>query len=82
MKPERMMKLSTKRLMPVETLSTRADSRAPRASIPVGKMDYETCDLTQSIEAESRPWLPRTENWTEGGWMDGDCSVGDGKAWN
>ena len=82
MKPERMMKLSTKRLMPVETLSTRADSRAPRASTPVGKTDYETCHITQSTEAESRPWLPRTENWTEGGWMDGDCSVGDGKAFN
>ena len=42
MKPERMMKLRTKKLMPVDIFPTRTDSRAPRTSTPVGKMEYET----------------------------------------
>ena len=42
MKPERMMKLRTKRLMPVDIFPTRTDSRATRTSTPVGKMEYET----------------------------------------
>ena len=35
MKPERMVKLRTKRFKPVNTLLTRVDSRAPRNSSPV-----------------------------------------------
>ena len=54
MKPERMKKLRTKRLMPVNTLLTRVDSRAPRASTPVEKMEYETSKITKSIDTECR----------------------------
>ena len=34
--------MRTKALMPVNTLVTRSDSRAPRVSAPVGKMEYES----------------------------------------
>jgi len=56
MKPERMMKLRTKRLMPVDIFPTRTDSRTPRTSTPVGKMEYETFQDSQikSIDIESR----------------------------
>ena len=56
MKPERMMKLRTKRLMPVDIFPTRTDSGAPRTSTPVGKMEYETFQDSQikSIDIESR----------------------------
>ena len=56
MKPERMIKLRTKMLMTVNTLLTRVDSRAPRTSTPVGKMEYETIQDSQikSIDIESR----------------------------
>ena len=42
MKPETMMKPRPRMLMPVNHLLTSADSRAPRTSIPVGEMEYET----------------------------------------
>ena len=58
MKPERMMKLRTKMLMPVNHLLTSADSRAPRTSIPVGEMEYETFKITKSIDTESRLVVP------------------------
>ena len=54
MKPERTTKLRTKMLMPVNHLLTSADSRAPRTSIPVGEMEYETFKITKSIDTESR----------------------------
>ena len=56
MKPERMMKLRTKKLMPVDIFPTRTDSQAPRTSTPVGKMEYETFQNSQikSIDTESR----------------------------
>ena len=56
MKPDRMMKLRTKRLMPVDIFPTGTDSRAPRTSTPVGKMEYETFQDSQikSIDIESR----------------------------
>ena len=54
MKPEMMMKLRTKMLMPVNTLLTRVNSRTPRTCSPVGKMAYETSKIAKSIETESR----------------------------
>ena len=56
MKPEMMMKLRTKRLMPVDIFPTRTDSRAPRTSTPVGKMECETFQDNQikSIDTEGR----------------------------
>ena len=56
MKPEMMMKLRTKRLMPVDIFPTRNDSRAPRTNTPVGKMECETFQDNQikSIETEGR----------------------------
>ena len=59
MKPERMIKLRTKIMMPVNTLLTRVDSRAPRTSTPVGKMEYETPKITKSIDTEGRPVVAR-----------------------
>ena len=53
MKPETMMKPRTRMLMPVNHLLTSADSRAPRTSIPVGEMEYETRTVTKSIEPDS-----------------------------
>ena len=54
MKPESMMKMRTKTLLPVNTLVIRADWRAPRASAPVRKMEHETSKITKSIETEHR----------------------------
>ena len=69
------MKLRTKRFKPVNTLLTRADSRAPRTSTPVGKTEYETCKITKSIDTESRHVVAR-------GWgieeLDGERSAGMG----
>ena len=77
MKPERMIKLRTKRLMTVNTLLTRVDSRAPRTSTPVGKMEYETSKTAKSIVTESRLVVVRGYGVSGGGGrMDSDCSVG------
>ena len=78
-KPERMMKMRTKTLMPVNTLVIRSDSRAPRTSAPVGKMEYEMSKITKSIETENRLVFTRGWGlWDWDTWMDSDCSVGAG----
>ena len=77
MKPERMMKLRTKRLMTVNTLLTRVDSRAPRTSTPVGKMEYETSKTAKSIVTESKLVVVRGNGVSGGGGrMDGDYPKG------
>ena len=71
------MKLRTKRLMPVDIFPTRTDSRAPRTSTPVGKMEYETSKTAKSIVTESRLVVVRGYGVSGGGGrMDSDCSVG------
>ena len=59
MKPERIMKMGTKRFKPVDTLIIRVVTRAPRTSSPVGKMEYETSNVIKSIDTESRPGVAR-----------------------
>ena len=71
--------MRTKTLMPVNTLVTRSDSRAPRASAPVGKMEYEMSRIAKSMETESRPVFTRGWRlWDWDTWVDSDCSVGAG----
>ena len=55
MKPERIMKIGTKRFKPVDTLIIRVVTRAPRTSSPVGKIEYETSEITKSIDTERKP---------------------------
>ena len=77
MKPERMMKLRTKRLMPVDIFPTRTDSGAPRTSTPVREMEYEASRIIKSIDTESRLVVVRGYGVSGGGGrMDSDCSVG------
>ena len=61
MKPERIMKMGTKRFKPMDTLKIRVVTRAPRTNSPVGKMEYETQKADQ--------WFPELEG--GGGGVDG-----------
>ena len=55
MKAEMIMKIGTKTFMPLNTLITRDDTRAPGTSTPVVKMEYEASRIIKSIDTESRP---------------------------
>ena len=76
MKPERSMKMGTKRFKPVDTLKIRVVTRAPRTSSPVGKLEYETSKVIKSIDTESRPVVSRGYGVGWHGGIDRDCSVG------
>ena len=77
MKPERIMKMGTKRFKPVDTLKIRVVTRAPRTNSPVGKMEYETSKTAKSIVTESKLVVVRGNGVSGGGGrMDGDYPKG------
>jgi len=71
-KAEKMMRLSTKRLKPVDTLVTRVDSRTPSPRTPVGKTAYETGEITKSIGTENSLVVAIVQRAGGGGEMDSD----------